>query len=84
MHKVIMDNNPKYYSIPDSRKKINNLFTMYSISGDPEDFESLINYSYDTGLLTAMMHTVSTRDVVHIVNDINYLKLFFQYINFFS
>ena len=71
MHKVIMDNNPKYYSIPDSRKKINNLFTMYSISGDPEDFESLINYSYDTGLLTAMMHTVSTRDVVHIVNDIN-------------
>tara|TARA_B100000945_G_C20386587_1_gene600054 strand:- start:357 stop:1550 length:1194 start_codon:yes stop_codon:yes gene_type:complete len=71
MHKVIMDNNPKYYSIPDSRKKINNLFTMYSISGNPEDFESLINYNYDTGLLTAMMHTVSTRDVVHIVNDIN-------------
>ena len=70
MHKIIMDNDPTYKIIPNTRKKVNNLFTMYSISGDPDDFESLVNYEYNTGLITAMMHTVSTKDVVQIADDI--------------
>ena len=70
MHKKIMDNDPDFQIIPTTREKVNNLFTMYSISGDPDDFESLVNYEYDTGLITAMMHTVSTKDVVRIADDI--------------
>ena len=70
MHKTIMDNDPTFQTIPKTRDKINNLFTMYSMSGDPDDFESLVNYEYDAGLITAMMHTVSTKDVVRIANDI--------------
>tara|TARA_Y100000590_G_scaffold470044_1_gene661573 strand:- start:2740 stop:5025 length:2286 start_codon:yes stop_codon:yes gene_type:complete len=70
MHKTIMDNNPNYNTIPDNRKKINNLFTMYSMSGDPSDFESLVNYEYNTGIITAMMHSVSTTDVIQIANKI--------------
>jgi predicted RND superfamily exporter protein len=70
MHKIIMDNDPTYKIIPNTREKVDNLFTMYSISGDPDDFESLVNYKYNTGLITAMMHTVSTKDVVQIAEDI--------------
>ena len=70
MHKTVMDNKPEYQSIPDTRGQVNNLFTMYSMSGDPDDFESLVNYEYDTGLITTMMHTVSTKDVVRIADDI--------------
>jgi hypothetical protein len=70
MHKAVMDNDGRYLSIPDTKGKVNNLFTMYSMSGEPDDFESLVNYEYDAGLITAMMHTVSTRDVVLIANDI--------------
>jgi predicted RND superfamily exporter protein len=40
------------------------------MSGDPDDFESLVNYEYDAGLITTMMHTVSTKDVVQIADDI--------------
>ena len=40
------------------------------MSGNPDDFESLVNYEYNTGLIIAMMHTVSTKDVVRIVDDI--------------
>ncbi len=76
MHKTVMDNQPGYQSIPDTRGQVNNLFTMYSMSGDPEDFESLVNYEYNAGLITTMMHTVSTKDVVRIADDIeNFLEL---------
>ena len=70
MHKTIMDNNLKYKFIPKEKNKINNLFTMYSMSGDPNDFESLVNYEYNTGLITAMMHTVSTKEVINIADNI--------------
>ena len=55
-----MDNDPAYETIPDTRGKINNLFTMYSMSGDPDDFEALVDYEHETGLITAMMQSVST------------------------
>ena len=70
MHEAVMDNDNKYKSIPNTRDKVNNLFTMYSISRNPDDFESLVNYQYDAGLITAMMHSVSTKDVVRIAEDI--------------
>ena len=70
MHKTVMDNDSSYQNIPETRGKVNNLFTMYAMSGNPDDFASLVNYEYDTGLITAMMHTVSTRNVVQIVENI--------------
>ena len=41
-----MENNQKYKIIPDSREKVNNLFAMYSMSGDPDDFSHLVNYDF--------------------------------------
>jgi len=70
MHKSIMDNDPAYETIPDTRGKINNLFTMYSMSGDPDDFEALVDYEYETGLITAMMQSVSTKEIVIMADQI--------------
>ena len=70
MHKTVMDNKSEYQIIPETRGKVNNLFTMYSMSGNPDDFESLVNDEYEVGLITTMMHTVSTMDVVRISDDI--------------
>ena len=63
---------------------INNLFTMYSMSGDPDDFESLVNYEYNAGIITAMMHTISTKDVVHIASNIENFLAQICYIIFFE
>jgi len=70
MHKSIMDNDPAYETIPDTRGKINNLFTMYSMSGDPDDFEALVDYEHETGLITAMMQSVSTKEIVIMADQI--------------
>ena len=46
MHRTVMDDSLKYETIPVEREKVNNLFTMYSMSGDPDDFSSLVGYEY--------------------------------------
>ena len=71
MHKTIMDDSSKYHTIPNNRDKINNLFFMYSMSGDEDDFTSLVNpYTYDNGLVTGMMKSISTKETVELVDDL--------------
>lgn len=69
MHKTVMDGDPAYDVIPDTREKVNNLFTLYSMSGDPDDFESLVDYDYETGLITTLMRSVSTQEIAKFVNE---------------
>jgi len=70
MHRVVMDDDPAYEVIPDSVGKVNNLFTLYSMSGDPDDFSSLVDYEYRTGIITTMMRTVSTNRIADFVRGI--------------
>ena len=44
MHRTVMDDDPQFETVPVERDKVNNLFTMYSMSGDPDDFSSLVDY----------------------------------------
>ena len=71
MHRTIMDDELKYEVIPDKREKINNLFTVYSMSGDPEDFSTMIDYDYQVGLITALSRVMSTEEVFSFVSRVN-------------
>ena len=70
MHRTVMDDSLEYETIPVEREKVNNLFTMYSMSGDPEDFSSLVDYEYSSGLITALSRVMSTEDVFSFVGSI--------------
>ena len=70
MHRTVMDDSLEYEIIPVEREKVNNLFTMYSMSGDPEDFSSLVDYEYSSGLITALSSVMSTEDVFSFVGSI--------------
>ena len=75
MHRVVMDDDPSFESIPKERGKVNNLFSMYSMSGDPEDFSSLVDYEYRVGLVTALSRVMSTEEIFSIVEKIEkYVK----------
>ena len=75
MHRVVMDDDPFFESIPKERGKVNNLFSMYSMSGDPEDFSSLVDYEYRVGLVTALSRVMSTEEIFSIVEKIEkYVK----------
>ena len=66
-----MDDDPAFETIPESRGKINNLFTMYSMSGDPEDFEELVDYEYNVGLITAFADVMSTEQIFSYTKRLN-------------
>jgi len=71
MHRTVMNDDPEYEIIPESRGKVNNLFTMYSMSGDPDDFEALVDYEYKIGLITAFADVMSTEEIFSYTNQLN-------------
>jgi hypothetical protein len=71
MHRTVMNDDPEYEIIPESRGKVNNLFTMYSMSGDPDDFEALVDYEYKIGLITAFAEVMSTEEIFSYTNQLN-------------
>ncbi len=69
LHKTIMDENPEYETIPNTRAEINNLFFLYQMNED-SDISSLINYDNEAIVLTALMKTFSTSDMAIFKQDI--------------
>ena len=59
LHKTVMDDNENFYSIPDSRAKVNNLFFLYNQNED-SDLSSIMNYENNSTILTSLMKTFST------------------------
>ena len=70
MHRVVMDDDPDFETIPEDQGKVNYLFSMYSMSGDPEDFSALVDYEYSVGLVTALSRVMSTEEIISIVDEI--------------
>ncbi|MBC8214111.1 MAG: MMPL family transporter [Candidatus Marinimicrobia bacterium] len=70
MHRIVEEDRPEFERIPNSRGKVNNLFTMYSLSGDTDDFSSLVDENYEVGLVTGLMKMVTSTEVTEVVNNI--------------
>ena len=55
MHRTVMDDSLKYESIPSTREKVNNLFTMYYMSGDQDGLSSMIDHDHENTLITSLV-----------------------------
>ena len=67
MHRTVMDDSLKYESIPTTREKVNNLFTMYYMSGDQDGLSSMIDHDHETTLITSLSSIMSTEDIFSLV-----------------
>ena len=63
MHRTVMDDSLKYKSIPSTREKVNNLFTMYYMSSDHDGLSSMIDPDHKTTLITSLSSIMSTEDI---------------------
>ena len=70
LHKTIMDGDPKYNTIPNSRAEVNNLFFLYQMNDD-SDLSKIINYENNSTLITSLMKTFSTTQMDEYRNDID-------------
>ena len=69
MHRTVMDDSLKYESIPSTREKVNNLFTMYYMSGDQDGLSSMIDHNHETTLITSLSSIMSTEDIFSLVRS---------------
>ena len=69
MHRTVMDDSLKYESIPSTREKVNNLFTMYYMSGDHDGLSSMIDPDHKTTLITSLSSIMSTEDIFSLVRS---------------
>jgi predicted RND superfamily exporter protein len=59
-----------YDKIPDDRNAVAQYFELYSMSGDPDDFEKMVDFPYEHALLTARLNTASTKKMDHVIDRV--------------
>ena len=62
MHKALNEGDNSHYKIPDDQGLIAQLFLLYSLSGDPTDFEEEIDYEYRTANIRVNIKSGMYRD----------------------
>ncbi len=67
MNQAVMGGDDEALTIPDSREAIAQYFLLYSMSGDPEDFERMVDFDYEHALLTARIRALGTAEIAAIV-----------------
>ena len=68
MNKVMNGNREEFDTIPDSKEAIAQYFLLYSLSGDPDDFDEVVDYEYRQANMVIMLKDDHT-DVVKAVAD---------------
>ncbi len=69
-------NNPgdEYYNrIPDRRDAIAQYIEFYNMSGDPDDFEQMVNFEYTRAVATVQFKAKNYKSFIQIENEINTL-----------
>lgn len=74
MSKALNEESDEYYNkIPDDRNAIAQYLELYSMNGDPEDLEQLVNFDYTKALLTIRITDANTDNIEKILKKINTL-----------
>ena len=67
MNETMNDDDPAFDTIPDTRNAIAQYLLLYSMSGDPEDFDRMVDFPYEHALLTARINSAGTSEISEVV-----------------
>jgi predicted RND superfamily exporter protein len=62
-----------YNQIPDSREAVAQYLELYSMSGDPDDFEKFINFDYTQTLMTVQFQAKDLKEINDVLDKITEL-----------
>jgi predicted RND superfamily exporter protein len=75
MNKVMNDDDPAMNKIPDTKEAIAQYLLLYSMGGDPDDFDRLVDFPYEHAQITARINTSSSNEISEVVSFTkNYLE----------
>ncbi|MDF1564832.1 MAG: MMPL family transporter [Deltaproteobacteria bacterium] len=63
MNESVHGGDPSFDTIPETREAVAELFLLYSMSGDPTDFDRMVDFPYEHALLSARIASLSTYDL---------------------
>ena len=69
MNKVMNDNNKAFDTIPEQRRTVAEYLLLYSMSGDPDDFDRMVDFNYENAQLTARINKISTQEIAQVVAE---------------
>ncbi len=61
---------PLYDRVPDSRVAVAQYFELYNMSGDPADFENLVDFDYSHALLTVQYLASNMKEINKVISQI--------------
>jgi len=63
MNKVMNEDRESFNRVPDSRNLVAQYLLLYSISGDPDDFDDVVDYEYQNANVSIQMKSDSGEDI---------------------
>lgn len=75
MNKVMNDGNLAFDRIPDTKEAIAQYLLLYSMSGDPDDFDRMVDFSYEKAHIMARINTLNTGETAEVVDfTLDYIR----------
>ncbi len=71
MNQAMHGDNPNFFKIPESQQLVSQYLLLYSMSGEPGDFDSYVDYGYRMAKLTAFVKTDSTAYIEQLIQKVN-------------
>jgi predicted RND superfamily exporter protein len=70
INKAINDNDPRYEAIPETREAVAQALLLYSMSGDPSDFERFVDNDYSAAQMTARFREFDTTKLSRVAKQL--------------
>ena len=67
MNQAVMGGGEEHYQLPDSREAVAQYHLLYSMGGEPDDFERIVDFEHEHTLLTARINSIGTQDIARVV-----------------
>ena len=67
MNKVMNDGDSAFDRIPDTKEAIAQYLLLYSMGGDPDDFDRMVDFPYEHAQIMARVNTTSSKEISNVV-----------------
>jgi predicted RND superfamily exporter protein len=75
MNKVMNDGDSAFDRIPDTKEAIAQYLLLYSMGGEPDDFDRMVDFPYEHAQIIARVNTTSSKEISNVVTYAqDYLK----------
>jgi len=70
MNMAMNENDPAFYTLPDTREMVAQYLLTYESGGDPDDFSNVVDYEYQKGRIVLLSKNGDTKHTQQVLNEV--------------